>query len=199
LGEQHADLTFAGERLIYLAGSSGALHVLTADRTNSWNLRTAWQGDLPLLRVAHSKQQNHLIIVDANNRASLLNLEIGRISPSDLQLPDSVTEIIFSPSETRALIRTARWVHLVDVSPAGLQWIDALRAPRGFSGSNMAFDGDSAGDFDPLGGRVVLLTRDTGFAEVAELQFSPVDGPILIGTRQSLLDEWNSKIATDGD
>jgi hypothetical protein len=47
---------------------------------------------------------------------------------------------------------------------------------------------------DALGNRVMLLTRDAGFAEVAVLDFSYRSGPTLFGTREQLLAEWRSKL-----
>jgi hypothetical protein len=63
----------------------------------------------------------------------------------------------------------------------------------------MVLDSDPGKDgaVDPLGGSVVLLSRDTGFAEVAELQFEPTTGPALIGHRQQLIDEWRRKLGLD--
>jgi hypothetical protein len=42
-----------------------------------------------------------------------------------------------------------------------------------------------------------MLTRETGFAELAELQFDYSDGPALVGNRQDLLDEWRRKLAIE--
>jgi WD40 repeat protein len=196
LGEQHSGFAFANDATLYLAAESGALKSLTADRTDSWNVRTAWQGESALRYVAVSNNKQHIIIVDDRNRASLLNVQEGRLAAAVLQLPDAVRDIVFSPSETRALIRTARWVHRVGVYPSGLVWLDAIRAPKGLSGSRMVLDSDPGKDgaVDPLGGSVVLLSRDTGFAEVAELQFVPTTGPALIGHREQLIDKWRRKL-----
>ena len=110
-------------------------------------------------------------------------------------------DIVFAPSETRVLFRTARWIHRANITPRGLSWLDALRAPKILSGSQMVLDfgdGTEAGR-DPLGGRIALLTRDTGFAEVAELQFSLSTGPTLIGPKKELLKDWRAKLAVEAD
>ena len=199
LGGPHAAFAFATDTNVYLASESGALRNLSADRTDSWNVRTIWQGENALRNIAVSKIKQHLIIVDDQNRASLLNVQEGSVGSAVLQLPDAARDILFSPSETRAVIRTARWVHRIGVYPSGLVWLDAVRAPKGLSGSKMVLDSGSAEDgaADPLGGSVVLLSRDTGFAEVAELRFEPDEGPALIGQRANLIAEWRKKLGLD--
>jgi hypothetical protein len=47
---------------------------------------------------------------------------------------------------------------------------------------------------DALGNRVMLLTRDAGFAEVAVLDFSYRSGPTVFGTREQLVAEWRLKL-----
>jgi len=85
------------------------------------------------------------------------------------------------------------------VSPNGLVWTDAIRAPKSLSGSRMAFDRHSISDRDGLHGdhendRVLVLTRDTGFAEIAELHFNYDAGPSLFGNRRNLIAEWTRKV-----
>jgi WD40 repeat protein len=199
LGEMYSGIAFATDSNLYLAGESGALRSLSADRTDSWNVKTVWQGESALRRVAVSADKQHIVIVDDQNRASLLNVREGRLGSSILQLPDAVKDIVFSPSEARVLLRTSRWVHRAGVYPSGLVWLDAIRAPKGLSGSEMVLDSGTEPDasVDPLGGSVVLLSRDSGFAEIAELQFAPVAGPTVIGPRKQVLDEWRSKLGAD--
>jgi len=200
LGGKHSGLAFASDTQLYLGSESGALQSIAADRTDSWNLRTLWQGENPLRSVAVSAGRGHLIIVDDQNNASLLNVQDGRLGASVLQLPESVREIVFSPNETRVLFRTARWVHRAGVYASGLIWIDAIRAPKGLSGGKLVLDSGTGADglMDPLGGSAVLLTRDTGFAEVAELRFAAKTGPLLIGPREQLIEEWRRKLGLDG-
>ena len=45
------------------------------------------------------------------------------------------------------------------------------------------------------GNRVLLLTRDAGFVELADLHFGYADGPILFGARDELLSEWRGKLS----
>jgi len=199
LGEIYAGIAFATDTDLYLAGESGELLSLSADRTDSWNVRTIWRGDRALRRVAVSTNKQHLIIVDEQNRVSLLHVREGRLGTSVLQLPAAVKDIVFSPGEARVLLRTSRWIHRAGVYPSGLAWLDAIRAPTGLSGSEMVLDSGTGPDArpDPLGGSVALLSRDSGFAEIAELRFAPVAGPTVIGPRRKLLDEWSGKLGED--
>jgi hypothetical protein len=135
------------------------------------------------------------VIVDARHVAQLLNIESGVIGAATLSLHDAVSDILISPTESRALFRTGRWVHRVGVSPGGLIWLDAIRAPQALAGSKIVFDNRIPQDTgDPFGDRVMLLTREAGFPEVAILQFNHTDGPALFGNKDKLLDEWRRKL-----
>jgi hypothetical protein len=59
--------------------------------------------------------------------------------------------------------------------------------------TGLAATNTSAGDRSNK--RVLILTRETGFAEVAELQFNYSSGPALVGNRHDLLEEWRLKLA----
>jgi WD40 repeat protein len=196
LGERHSGFAFLSDSQVYLINGNGALRSLAADRTDNWNLKTVWQGENALSYIAVSPNKQHLIIVDDQNRASLLNVKEGRLGSAVLELPGSVRDIVFSPSETRAVIHTARWAHRIGVYPSGLAWLDAIRTPKAISGSKIVFDSDldGEGEIDPLGGSIVMLSRDTG---VAELQFSSTTGSALIGQRERLLEEWKKKLGLD--
>ena len=60
-----------------------------------------------------------------------------------------------------------------------------------------AHAGDDGGSAGRATGRdsVLLLTRDAGFAEIAELDFTHTSGPVLFGSRVPLLNEWRAKLA----
>jgi WD40 repeat protein len=196
LGDRHSGFAFANDSQLYLINDNGALRSLEADRTDSWNLKTVWQGENALRNIAVSKNKQHLIIVDDQNRASLLNAKEGRLGSAVLELPGGVRDIVFSASETRAVIRTARWAHRVGVYPSGLVWLDAIRTPNAMSGSKMVLDSNTEGEgsADPLGGSFVILSRDAG---ITELQFSPTTGSALIGQREQLVEEWRKKLGLE--
>ena len=203
LGELHNGMAFADDDHLYVGGESGTLRSLTADRTGGWSLRNVWQGAAAIRRMEISRNQQQLVLVDSLNQALLVNLRNGRVGDAVLQLPDAVSDIIFSPSESRVLLKTARWIHRAGVSPGGLFWLDAVRAPKALPGSRMAFDlaggpAPTATALPPVpGDTVMLLTRDTGFAQVAEITFSHSIGPALLGNREQLLAEWRRKLGMD--
>lgn len=198
LGEPHAGLVFAVDDRLYVGGESGTLRSLASDRTGSWHLRNVWQGSSAIRKLAISPNKRQLLIVDSQHVAQVLNIENGRIGTATLQLPDAVTDIIFSPSESRALFRTVRWIHRASVSPGGLIWLDAIRAPKALAGSKMVFDQRMVAEVgDPFGDRVMLLTREAGFPEVAELRFSHTAGPALFGNKDKLLAEWRRKLGLE--
>ena len=199
LGELHAGLTFAADGQLYLGGESGALRSLYADRTGNWHLRNVWQGSDAIRQIEFSAIRQQIVIVDGRNKARLLDISSGRIGSTVLQLPDTVTEIAFSRSEARVLFKTGLWIHQALVSPAGLVWADAIRAPKSLSGSRMAFDRQAIADKEALHGdyendRILVLTRDTGFAKIAEMHFDYDAGPALFGNRGGLIAEWTQKV-----
>jgi WD40 repeat protein len=200
LGEPHSGLAFATDNQLYVGGESGTLRSLTSDRTGSWHLRSMWQGPTAIRKLGVSPNRQRLLIVDSRHLAQVLYIESGRIGASTLTLPDAATDILFSASESRILFRTARWIHRASISPSGLKWLDAIRSPKVLAGSRMVFDdrrrASKAGSNVP-GDRVMLLTRDAGFPEVAELTFSFAAGPALFGNKNQLLQEWRTKLGIE--
>ncbi len=198
LGEPHAGLVFASEEQLYIGGESGALRNLASDRTGNWHLRNIWQGPSAIRKIAISPNKKQLVVVDTQHVGKVLNIDSGRIGASTLSLPDAVTDILFGSGEARVLLRTARWIHRVGVSASGLIWLDAIRSPKVLAGSQMVFDQDTPdGITDPFGDRVVLLTRNAGFPEVAELRFSHSTGPALFGSKDKLLADWRLRLGMD--
>lgn len=201
LGEVHTAMGFAANDLLYLGANSGTLRSLSSDRAGNWNLRNVWQGTAALQSLAVSATRRQMVLVDALNQAQLLNLGSGQMAAVPLQLQARVSDVSFSPSESRVLFKTSGWIHRAALTPRGLMWLDAIRAPRALAGSRMVFDSvDSSGDAirevasDPAGDRIILLTRDTGFAEVAELRFSYAEGPTLVGNKDGLLADWRARL-----
>ncbi len=196
LGELHADLTFAADGQLYLGNSSGALQNLYADRTGNWHLRNVWQGSEAINQMEISLARQQIVIVDAKNEARLLDIESGDIGSTVLQLPDSVRDIAFSRNDSRVLFNVGRWIHRALVTPDGLVWTDAVRAPKLLKGSRMAIDksrpsiANDEGDHD----RVLVLTRDAGFARIAEIHFNYDAGRALFGNRRELIAEWTRKV-----
>ena len=201
LGEQHADLTFAADGQLYLGSESGTLRSVYADRTGNWHLRTVWQGSDAIRQIEVSVARQQIVIVDGRNEARLLDIRSGRIGTIVLQLPDAATELAFSRNESRVLFKIGQWIHRALVTPQGLVWTDAVRAPKSVKGSRMAFDRSSAAGAvigrshgDNADDRVLVLTRDSGFAAIAAIHFNYDTGPALFGNRRELIAEWTRKV-----
>jgi WD40 repeat protein len=111
LGETHSDLSFFADGQLYLGGDSGTLRNLYADPTGNWHLRNVWQGPQAIrnLDIAPTRQQ--IVLVDDLNQVRLLNPSDGRVSSEILHLPETATDVAFSPNESRVLFRTGRWIH----------------------------------------------------------------------------------------
>lgn len=195
LGELHTAMAFADDEHLYLGAESGTLRVLTPDRSGSWNLRNVWQGTAALRRMAVSPKKQQLVLVNGLNETRLLDIRSGRVSEQALTMPDVLSDIAFNSAETRVLLRTPRWLHRAAIAPSGLIWSDAIRAPKALPGSRMVLDSDAQAAAAGDGDAVLLLTRETGFAEVAELKFDYSSGPVLVGNREELLAEWRKKLA----
>lgn len=192
LGEMHAGLGFAAEGALYLGSASGTLHNLYADRTGNWHLRNVWQGTDAINQVEVSATRQKIVIVDSLNAARLLDIGSGEVGSTVLQLPDTVTDITFSRNQAHVLFKVGYWIHRALVTPDGLIWTDAARAPKSLPGSRLAIDRSRGTSGD--GDRVLVLTRDTGFAKIAEIHFAYDAGPILFGNRRELIAEWSRKL-----
>ncbi len=195
LGEMHTAMAFASNEELYLGAESGTLRVLAPDRSGSWNLRNVWQDISAIRQMAISLRRQQLVLVNALNEARSLDIRSGRVSSQPLTMPDVISDIVFSVDESRALLRTPRWVHRTTLAPGGLIWRDAIRAPKALAGSRMVLDRAAASAGGADDDRVLVLTRETGFAEVAELEFNYSTGPALIGNREDLLAEWRDRLA----
>ena len=125
---------------LYVAGESGTLRTLTADRGGSWNIRNVWAGASPLRNLQISGDRQLLIIVDATHSAQVLNISTGRVGEVIMQLPAAPNGVAVSPSNARVLFQTPGWIHRAGISSRGLNWLGAIRAPKSIPGSRIAFD-----------------------------------------------------------
>lgn len=198
LGESHWDLAFLADGQLYLGGESGTLRNLFVDRTGSWNLRNIWQGETALRKVEIGSTRQQIVLVDDLNRVRLLDPGNGRISSEILELPGAVTDVAFSPNESRVLLKTGRWIHRALISPLGLIWTDSVRAPKSANGSRMAFNQQPGSQAtrqsraaSQSGDRILILTSDS---KVAEVNFSYSESPALFGNKAGLIDEWTLKL-----
>ncbi|MGY8796903.1 MAG: WD40 repeat domain-containing protein, partial [Woeseiales bacterium] len=127
LGERHADIAFAEDSQVFLAADSGILRNLYSDRTGNWHLRNVWQGSRAIRHLEIAPGRQAMVLVDDQNIAYLLDPRSGQVGASVMSLPDNVSDVSFSPNESRVLFRTGRWIHRALVSPSGLSWTDTIR------------------------------------------------------------------------
>lgn len=190
LGGVHTDIAFDASDRLYLASADGGLEVLTTDRLGNWAVSSLWQGSYGIQRIGIAERRQMMVIVDARNVAQVFNIAAGSIGTARLDLPGPVNDILFTRLESQVLLRTSGWVHRADIATSGILWRDAVRAPQPVTGSSMVFDASGEN-------RVLLLTRDSGFAEVAELDFAHQQGTLIFGTREELLAEWADRLGID--
>jgi len=125
--------------------------------------------------------------------AQQFSLREGRIGESVLHLPSAVEELSFAPGGSRVLFRTARWIHRVGSSPAGLIWIDAILGPKAVNGARMVF-GPYTNAAAATGSRLYMPVAGDTFVRLMELNFSGDKGPSLFGNKQQLLEEWQRRL-----
>lgn len=136
-----------------------------------------------------------MVLADEQNVVQVFDTELGTIGTTRLDLPDVVADVVFGMSDAQVVVRTSRWVHRAEVSSSGIHWRDAVRAPAGLPGTRLVVDGDTASG--GTGNRAMLLTREAGFVEVADLDFSHSLGSMVFGDREQLLEEWQRKLGLD--
>jgi hypothetical protein len=148
-----------------------------------------------------STSRQLLVLADAGNNVRVFDVRNGSIGSRTIELPGPIDDILFSSGDSRVLLRTSRWIHSADVSRSGLVWHSAIRAPQALPGSGMAFDNyvrtpSASGNtrVRSAGNRVLLLTRDAGFIELADLYLDYSSGPVLFGSSSELLKEWRNKL-----
>lgn len=202
LGEPHGAMAFANDNSLLVGAANGALRSLYPDRAGSWLLRNLWQGPEAIRHVAVATGRRQIVLVDAMNQARLLDPVTGQVGPAVLELPSAVSDVAFSPNESRVLFRTGRWLHRAVTTPAGLMFTDAIRAPKAMAGSRMVFDVNSERRVSPQddlsGDRVLMLARETGATELIELSFRYAEGPALLGSRAELLARWKDRLEGAG-
>jgi hypothetical protein len=109
-------------------------------------------------------------------------------------LPGAVEELSFSPSGSRVLFRTSRWIHRATVSPNGLSWINAVMAPVSLTSARMVFGDTESDAYSASGNRVFVPTAGDGFVRLVEMRFAAGQGAGLFGNKDELLQEWRRKL-----
>ena len=194
-GNVQNDIVFGADDSLFLAGADGGLRRLIRDRLGDWSLETVWQSTEGLSRLAIGPNRRMMVLADEQNVVQVFDTERGTIGTTRLDLPDVVADVVFGTSDAQVIVRTSRWVHRAEVSSSGIHWRDAVRAPAGLPGTRLVVDRDAASG--GTGNRAMLLTREAGFVEVAELDFSHSLGSMVFGDREQLLEEWQRKLGLE--
>lgn len=191
LDEQHNAIAFAGNSRLFIGAESGALRSVDIGDGGTWVLRQVWQGAAPLRMLEASPGGHFLVLVDADNHASQFVLSEGQMSAGVLQLPGSVRDVTFT-GDGRVLMRTARWVHRISSSSAGLMWLDSAFVPNALPGRQIVHG--SRDPSDPAAHRAYLPVVRNAFVEFVELGFRAPSSPGLFGNKDELLAEWQTKL-----
>ena len=191
LDELHNGIAFAGNSRLFIGAESGALRSVDVDDSGTWKLRQVWQGAAPVRMLEASPRGHFLVLVDADNRASQFVLAEGQMSTSVLQLPGPVRDVRFG-SGGRVLMHTARWVHRISSSVAGLMWLDSVFVPNALPGRQIVHGGLVPSD--PAAHRAYLPVVRNEFVELVELWFRAPSSPGLFGNKDELLAEWQAKL-----
>ena len=188
LGELHISQAFAADDRLLIGSEAGNLRQVSRDADGAWSLQQLWQGARPIRLLAHSPRGDNLVMVDDTGRASLFVLDEGHIGEQVLEFPSAVQEVAFGITSSRALFRTARWVHRVSISVNGLHWVDSVFAPQPLPGGHIVFGmGNEAR-------RAYLPVARNGVVELVELGFPGSSQVSLLGNRSDLLDEWRARL-----
>ena len=190
-----SDIEFDGADRLFVATAEGSLYRVQRQSGALWQLQQIWQNETGIRALAVSPRAGVLAIVDNGNVVSQVSLADGQVSAASLQLPSSVTELVFDQAGTRLYIRTPRWVHRATASASGLHWRDAALLPRGLRGAGVVFRTDDNAATSMA--RAVLPVSRSGHVELFDATVAGSDIAGLIGSRDDLLAEWRSRISAD--
>ncbi len=188
LGESHAGIAFATDDQLFVGGESGSLGVIGRGDDRKWTLQQVWRGPAPVRWLEAAPGGAYLVVVDQNSLASQFILAEGRIAEAALRLPAPVTDVSFSGS--RVVFHTSRWFHRASSSHLGLVWQDAAFGPSVIHGARVVTGTAGAA----AGNRIYVPAVRNGFVELVELGFRSTQGPGLFGSREELLEKWQSRL-----
>jgi WD40 repeat protein len=193
LGERHAGIAFGPDNELFLGSGSGTLSAFGRDDAGTWVLRRLWQGQTGIRWLEASPRGRYLVLVDASNLAQQFDLAAGRIGDASVSLASRIEEVSFSPSGSRVLLRTARWIHRANSSPNGLSVTDTMFAPKPPTGARIVFG--APGERGYLTGSQLYLpvARDSGLSLV-RLRFDASEGAGLFGNKEDLLTDWRARL-----
>lgn len=193
LPENGTSLAFADAQTLYVGTESGRLDVAAPDAAGRWSLHHVWQGTSGIVHLAVAPKGRSLVVVDASQAATRFDLATAQPGPETLVLPAPVEEVAFSPTGSRVLFRTPRWVHQASASAGGLAWVDAVLVPRPLAGGRIVF-GDRTTRDAANGDSFYLPVARNGAATLARFGFVRNGGAGLLGTRETLSEQWRRRL-----
>ncbi len=195
LGERHTALSFADSGKVFIGSESGVLRAIGQDATGNWTIQMLWHGEGGIRWLEAAPRSRYLVLVDDANLARQFDLEDGRIGEATLNLPSDVDEVAFTAGGLRVLFRTPNWVHRASSSASGLNWLDAVLAPKALASARMVFGDPKVDQAAALGNRFFLPVAADGYPRLAELSFSASHAQGLFGNKDELLYEWQRRLA----
>ncbi len=193
LGERHQALAYADADHVYIGSEGGALRVVQRSDAGEWTLRTLWQGDSAIRLLEASPRTPFLVYVDQANIARQFNLTDGQLGSTVLRLPSRVDDVQFTPSGSRILFRTARWMHRASSAATGIVWTDAVFVPPAIDGTRLVFGDPASPGFSSVGNRVYLPVAGQDAVELQEVRFDSSAATALLGNKDELIVEWQER------
>ncbi|HNP36716.1 MAG TPA: AAA-like domain-containing protein [Woeseiaceae bacterium] len=191
LGTTHTAIAFRDANSLYVGSESGAVKIISRDSVTGWNVQHMWQGDSAIRYLVASPRGDVLLVVDDDRQVQQFDLKEGRLATMVVTLPSRVHDVVFSPSGSRVLVRTSRWVHRLGSSANGLLWLDAMFVPRPLHGAKIVFgelgQQTNGNDF------YLPVARDNG-AQLRHFKFDDDQGAGLFGSHESLLRTWQQRL-----
>jgi len=195
LPENGTSLVFADGQTLYVGTESGRLGAASPDANGRWSLQHVWQSAAGIVHLAVAPQGRSLVVVDEARAATRFDLATSQPGPDVLVLPAPVEEVVFSPSGSRVLFRTARWVHQASAAAGGLAWLDAVLVPRPLAGGRIVF-GDPKKRDAANGDAFYLPVARDGAATLARFGFLHGSGTRLLGNREALTELWRRRLGS---
>jgi WD40 repeat protein len=171
-------------RQLLVQGSEGELQVRDAASGELLQLVSTGKG----IAVARFSQDDRfLVLADRGGELTVMRSQDYTVTGKPLRLGGEVVRIILVPGGNALVVLTHNWMHLLNLSSAGV----TMRASR-----LLEFGGvDSLSFSDRSGEQVMLATADWGGEPVAStVYFDAREFSVLPGSATSMLSDWSGRL-----